>query len=64
MSRKDYILAAKLIRAIDDRTEAGIIVNFLIDFFKKDNYRFDGGRFQEATLGKEELKRFCEWIKS
>jgi hypothetical protein len=55
MSRKDYIVAAKMVSELSPQ-EAQMIVPFLKEFFKVDNYRFNEDRFSNACLGKESLR--------
>lgn len=48
MSRKHYIAIATVLRNISDRATRRAVVGELLTLFKRDNPRFDCGRFIEA----------------
>jgi hypothetical protein len=48
MTRKDYLLAVRLIKDNDNERDKGVIVEFLTSFFKTDNFRFKEEVFREA----------------
>lgn len=47
-TKKDFIAAAKEIKAMQNREEAAIVAESLANIFSKQNIRFDYNRFYSA----------------